>query len=128
MPGARALDAAAETRNVTTMTAHHDFRFFAVTFALALALGCTQATATTNPGPDLCSLDGGRWCVQCSGSTCEPGEDSGWLCCAGGACVAVQLSGECTNGTVGWCSDYYEKTTCDPSGGACVTVAVCEDH
>jgi hypothetical protein len=90
---------------------------------LTLALACTRANATTtHPEPDLCTIDGGRWCVTCSGSSCQPGGDSGWLCCSGGVCVPVTNADECTSGVVGWCSDYYEKQTVTGS-----TVAICED-
>lgn len=90
-------------------------------FALALGstLGstsaCTRAHAAppSPPGePDLCELDGGRWCHACESlNSCGEQTDEGWLCCSGGFCVAVATVGDCDTGTVGWCSNYITETT-----------------
>jgi hypothetical protein len=99
--------------------------------ALAFASSCSIiATApspypATNPGglPDLCSIDGGRWCVPCGqtgGPACPELADSGALCCSGGKCVV--WNGSKCSGVLGWCSNYTTETK--PSGAV---EATCHD-
>ena len=103
------------------------------TLMIGVFLGCSPSVGHTSKEPrepNLCDLDGGKWCTKCGpvGSTdrpvCPSQEqiDSGWLCCANGACIAVPLAGDCTTGTVGWCSNYTTTTT---SSG--IEVATCHD-
>lgn len=91
--------------------------FFAV---LASLLSCSSFASTT-PQPQLCDIDGGRWCTDCTGSECAEGK-SGWLCCNNGICVAVAVYGDCKGGVAGWCNNYTESTT--PAGNV---VAQCHD-
>lgn len=71
--------------------------------------------------PQLCELDGGRWCSECEGDECADGS-SGWLCCSGDVCVAVNFYADCTIGVCGWCNDYTESL--DKKGN---TIAACHD-
>jgi hypothetical protein len=98
--------------------------------ALGLFFGCSPNGHTSSPAPqpDLCDLDGGRWCTPCGRPgqvqcPVEPQKDSGWLCCSGGVCIAVPLAGDCTTGTVGWCTNYTTSTT--PAGNK---VSTCHDE
>lgn len=108
-------------------------RFFSLAFALVVGLGvgCSPArkAETRSPEPNLCDLDGGRWCSSC-GSTGEPpcpvAGSSGWLCCGNGYCVAIQTVDECGGGLSGWCDNYTESEHCTDSG-ACFPVAECHD-
>ena len=94
-----------------------------------IAFGCSAAAVGHAPAippqtPNLCDLDGGRWCTSCGHPgeiACPPQEAAGWLCCSGGVCVAVKLAGDCTTGTVGWCANYTEEKV----GSS--TVATCHD-
>lgn len=85
-----------------------------------LILSCSPATASTTPSgaPNLCEIAPGL-CLDCNVSPCEPGGESGWLCCdrASGWCVPKK-PGEPCPGISGWCKDYTVK----PDGNA-----VCED-
>jgi hypothetical protein len=102
------------------------FLAFALTCGLALGIGCSPRRAVTQtPEPDLCSLDGGKWCRPCESGSCPVGS-SGWLCCSGGYCVAVATTSEC-NATIGWCSNYTTQQQCN-NAGYCVTTAVCHDE
>lgn len=97
-----------------------------------LLVACSTASASSPPAtpaaetpePNLCSLDGGRWCFPCGdgASECDPQNDSGWLCCANNVCVEVDTYDECELGVGGWCSDYSTETLRNG-----VEVAVCED-
>lgn len=98
----------------------------ALSLGLVLGIGCSPRRAVTQtPEPDLCSLDGGKWCRPCETGSCPVGS-SGWLCCSGGYCVAVAAVGDC-NSTVGWCSNYTESTQCN-AAGYCTKVATCHDE
>ncbi len=94
---------------------------------VGLALGATgQAVASRIVveevhEPQLCALDGGRWCSECTGDECADGS-SGWLCCSGGVCVAVNFYADCTIGVCGWCNNYTESQ--DNAGN---TIASCHD-
>lgn len=94
-----------------------------VSFASAFVAGCglVRADPSTEPSPQLCDLDGGRWCSECVGAECTEGS-AGWLCCSGGVCVPVNEYADCTLGVCGWCNDYSTETT--PNGN---TVATCHD-
>lgn len=96
---------------------------FAMTFAVAALVGAS-ASADDPTKPNLCDLAGGRYCHTCGDSASPPciGEDSGWLCCSGGVCVAVATYDAECSGEVGWCSNYFTSTL--PNG---VEVAYCED-
>lgn len=108
-------------------------RFFSLSAALCfgLGVGCSpvRRAQTQTPEPDLCDLDGGRWCQSCGDAgepACPVAGSSGWLCCANGVCVAVPTVEECGGGLSGWCNNYTESQHCT-AGGACVSVATCHD-
>jgi len=105
-------------------------RHTTIALSILIAFSCaTTGGASTPPPPEsqtpnLCDIEGGRYCVDCSTSTsaCRPGVQlSGWLCCDGGWCVGQAAGEECL-GISGWCDDYREETT---QAGS--TYAVCED-
>ncbi len=68
----------------------------------ALLLGCSAANAT----PDLCSLEGGRFCThlgyQPTGTATIP-----FVCChvvdGHNVCVSVEAAGDCIDGILGQC-------------------------
>jgi hypothetical protein len=99
-----------------------------MTLALALLggmiLSCSPATASTTPpgAPNLCEI-APSLCRDCDETTCEPGGDSGFLCCdaASGWCVGMK-PGEPCPGISGWCEDIAWHTTATGS-----KYAVCED-
>jgi hypothetical protein len=82
-----------------------------LTAVLVALLSCSSmAETSTVPQPQLCDIDGGRWCTDCTGPQCTEGK-SGWLCCSNGICVAVAVYGDCKGGVAGWCNNYTETTT-----------------
>lgn len=89
-----------------------------------LTLSCSPATASTTPPgvPDLCEV-APEFCRDCDVTTCEPGGESGWLCCdpASGWCVPKK-AGEACPGISGWCNDYTVYTTATGH-----KYAICED-
>lgn len=101
---------------------------FALISGLTLGFGCSPARQgrTQAPEPDLCSLDGGRWCEPCGGTHPCPQGKGGWLCCSGDVCVAVPTISACGGGTVGYCSNYTEAQKCNDAGW-CTLVATCHD-
>jgi hypothetical protein len=104
------------------MTAHNVLSRLLSAFSLAFVVSLIScSSAAQAPQPQLCDIDGGRWCVDCTGGQCAEGKE-GWLCCSEGFCVAVAVYGDCTTGVCGWCNNYTETTT--PAGNV---VAVCHD-
>jgi hypothetical protein len=84
--------------------------------ALALALTLLSVPVAV---PDLCSLDGGRWCVKCPAGGCPDGLGTiPYVCCyhvSGGDdfCVSVEFAGDCENGVLGQCD--WGQTNADGS-------------
>lgn len=71
--------------------------------------------------PDLCDVDGGRWCVECPAGGCPQAGKTGALCCAGGFCVEW-TGGQCS-GILGWCENY----TLEKDQATGINVATCHD-
>lgn len=83
----------------------------------------TSAQPTERPAgmPDLCDLDGGRWCVDCPATGCPHEGKTGALCCSGGFCV--EWTGGSCGGILGWCENY----TLDEDESTGIMVATCHD-
>lgn len=100
----------------------------AVATTAMLGMSCAgRTTSQPSPEPKLCDLEDGKWCEPCDGNQCEQASKSGWLCCSGTVCVAVQTIDECGGGTVGWCQNYTEQQQCNENGW-CTDVATCHDE
>jgi hypothetical protein len=82
----------------------------AATLLALLLVGCLPAHAAV---PDLCSLDGGRWCVaRPTGPWPPPGTGTiPYVCCVmvdgDEFCVSVDFAAECVNGVLGQCEWGY---------------------